>query len=404
MDTCDDLRIVAGMKNPVSIKPVSHPRYKFVVLHPELGGDGAKLRRKTYFLTKQEATAFAAERRAAVSSHGARHSSIADEERAALIRFRTWSEAKDGAPSLLELVNEAIAARERVEVKCTVRELVDLRLREAERTGLSARHQHDLLCRLRRFEKDFGERQAASLSPSELGAWLHALAPGAQNFTNYKRVIGSAYALGVKLGRVTDNPLNRVTAPKIKRDAPAILAPDELHRLLSSASERLRPMLVLQAFAGLRRAESERIAWKHIHLDDDTPFVEMPSSVTKTNRRRVIELPANAVDWLRPMFGNIAGTFELGHVAYHAELKRAIKAAGIDWSANVLRHSFGSYRLGQLKNAAQVAEEMGNSPQVVRAHYQNLVRPEAVADYWKITPERITGKVLAFSGGKRKAS
>jgi integrase len=390
------------MRNPVSIKPVAHPRYKFVVTHPDTGSDGAAVRRKAYFLTKQEASAFAAERKVAVSSHGARHSNIADEDRAALIRFRTWSEARENAPTLLELVNEAIAARERVEIKCTVRELVDLRLREAERAGLSARHQHDLLCRLRRFEKSFGERQAASLSPTELGQWLHELAPGAQNFTNYKRVIGSAYALGVKLGRVADNPVLRVTAPKIKRDAPAILAPDELHRLLSAASERLRPMLVLQAFAGLRHAESERIAWKHIHLDDATPFVEMPSSVTKTNRRRVIDLPANAVAWLRPLYGNVAGAFELGHVAYHAELKRAIKAAGITWSANVLRHSFGSYRLAQLKNAAQVAEEMGNSPQVVRTHYQNLVRPEAVTDYWKVTPEHITEKVRAFPASKTR--
>lgn len=392
------------MKNPVSIKSVSHPRYKFVVASPGIRSDGVKVRRKAYFVTKGEASAFAAERRAEISSHGAKHSNVTDEERTALIRFRSWSERRENAPSLLELVNEAIAAREKVAIKCTVRELVDLRLRDAERTGLSVRHQHDLLCRLRRFEKDFGEQQAASLSPTELGSWLHGIAPGAQNFTNYKRVIGSAYALGVKMGRVADNPMNRVTAPKIKRDAPAILAPDELHRLLSAASERLRPMLVLQAFAGLRHAESERIAWKHIHLDDATPFVEMPSSVTKTSRRRVIELPANAVAWLRPLYGNVAGVFELGHAAYHAELKRAAKAAGIKWSANVLRHSFGSYRLGHLKNAAQVAEEMGNSPQVVRTHYQSLVRPKAVADYWNVTPERITGKVLAFPSRKRKAS
>jgi len=160
-----------------------------------------------------------------------------------------------------------------------------------------------------------------------------------------------------------------------------------------------------RAFAGLRNAESERITWKHIHLDDATPFVEMPSSVTKTNRRRVIELPANAVAWLRPLFGNVPGAFELGHVAYHAELKRAIKTAGITWSANVVRHSFGSYRLGLLKNAAQVAEEMGNSPQVVRTHYQNLVRPEPVALYWKITPQRISDKVLTFPPKtKRRAS
>jgi predicted ArsR family transcriptional regulator len=75
------------------------------------------------------------------------------------------------------------------------------------------------------------------------------------------------------------------------------------------------------------------------------------------------------------------------------------------WSANVLHHSFGSYRLAQIKNAAQVAEEMGNSPQVVRTHYQNLVRPEAVADYWQITPHCAGRKVLSFAAkSSRRAS
>ena len=97
-------------------------------------------------------------------------------------------------------------------------------------------------------------------------------------------------------------------------------------------------------------------------------------------------------------------TLGLSASAYRDHLTQAAKAAKITWDENLLRHSYGSYRLAQIKNAAQVAEEIGNSPQVVRTHYQNLVRPEAVADYWKVTPERITGKVLAFPGRKRKAS
>ena len=73
----------------------------------------------------------------------------------------------------------------------------------------------------------------------------------------------------------------------------------------------------------------------------------------------------------------------------------------------MLRHSYGSYRLAQIKNAAQVAEEMGNSPAVIRTHYQNLVRPESVAEYWSIVPAGGNeSNIVQFSpaGGKRKAS
>ena len=69
----------------------------------------------------------------------------------------------------------------------------------------------------------------------------------------------------------------------------------------------------------------------------------------------------------------------------------------------MLRHSYGSYRLAQTNNVAEVADEMGNSPDVVRNHYQNLVRPEQVAAYWKIIPQAKTAvKIVADGSTKEK--
>lgn len=170
----------------------------------------------------------------------------------------------------------------------------------------------------------------------------------------------------------------------------------------TGGTQRLHPLLVLQAFAGVRRAEAERLTWAHIHLETEEPCVELPSEVTKTNRRRSVSLPPNAVEWLKNLPRDQEGPLGISASAYRDDLTQAAKTAKITWDENLLRHSYGSYRLAQIKNAAQVAEEMGNSPQVVRTHYQNLVRPEVVADYWKITPERITGKVLAFPAPKKR--
>lgn len=38
------------------------------------------------------------------------------------------------------------------------------------------------------------------------------------------------------------------------------------------------------------------------------------------------------------------------------------------------------------RNAAAVAEEMGNSPGVVRTHYQNISSPEHATAWWKVIP------------------
>jgi len=91
------------------------------------------------------------------------------------------------------------------------------------------------------------------------------------------------------------------------------------------------------------------------------------------------------VAWLKPLATNSSAPLGLSATIYRSELSKVAKVAEIQWEENLLRHSYGSYRLAQIKKAAQVADEMGSSPQVVRTHDQNLVRPESVVLYWKNT-------------------
>jgi hypothetical protein len=64
------------------------------------------------------------------------------------------------------------------------------------------------------------------------------------------------------------------------------------------------------------------------------------------------------------------------------------KAAGMAWKHNALRHSYCSYRLAAIQNAAQVALEAGNSPAMVFKHYRELVKLEAASTWFSITPEK----------------
>ena len=56
------------------------------------------------------------------------------------------------------------------------------------------------------------------------------------------------------------------------------------------------------------------------------------------------------------------------------------------WPQDVLRHSYGSYWLGKYKQRAVLAEHMGNSLQIIKKHYRQVVSKSAVAEYWRITP------------------
>ena len=97
-------------------------------------------------------------------------------------------------------------------------------------------------------------------------------------------------------------------------------------------------------------------------------------------------MPACAVAWLRPLARLPAAPLALTETVYRDRLQDAATAAKIAWEGNLLRHSFGTYRLAVTKNAAAVAEEMGNSPAVVRTHYQNVASPEQAAAWWQVLP------------------
>lgn len=374
------------MRAAATIRKVKHPRYKYKVSYKAIQTDGSQVRRFAYFLTKKEADEYAEERTTEITNHGSRHGTVGEDERAGLIKYRVWAEKHPDAPAFSTFIARAIAAHEDAKPPHTVAEAIAARQDNADRRKLSDRHRADLKSRLKQFREDFGSRQIAEVSMREVEAWLHRLDMSPQTWTNYARVIGSVFSLAAKRGFLVTNPLTGLDKPKIVRKAPPILTASELSKLLHAAEPHLRPLLVLQSFCGIRRAEASRLCWKHIHLDGATPYVELPSEVTKTNRRRTCDIPPCAVAWLNPLAGLPESPLGLTESEYRKHLEAAAEAAGITWEENLLRHSFGTYRLAVTKNAATVAEEMGNSAGVVRTHYTNVANPEEALAWWKVAP------------------
>jgi hypothetical protein len=53
---------------------------------------------------------------------------------------------------------------------------------------------------------------------------------------------------------------------------------------------------------------------------------------------------------------------------------------------DILRHSYGTHRMAVVRNAHQVAEEMGNSVPIVRRHYDAVLESSKAALWWQIQP------------------
>lgn len=175
-----------------------------------------------------------------------------------------------------------------------------------------------------------------------------------------------------------------------------IYTPDEMKLLLSKADEVLLPYLLIGAFAGLRSAEITRLDWKHIRFDRG--FIECEASMTKTRCRRLVPILANLRKWLEPL----AQTS--GPVAPYRDVATAVchfgHKIGLTWKRNALRHSYISNRLAVVPDTARVSLECGNSPNVVFAHYRELVTPEQAQEWFSILPPENYPQCLASRRSK----
>lgn len=177
--------------------------------------------------------------------------------------------------------------------------------------------------------------------------------------------------------------------------------PDQLALLIEHVSHRWRPWMALGAFAGLRTSEIFRLDWSAVKWEQRV--IAVSSKVAKKVRvSRMVPMSDNLIAWLAPWrdtFGPIYQVRTRGQIesAHRRELKKLRKATGIEWDNNALRHSFGSYRLALVKNIAQVALEMGNSPEKVRENYHDPKPEDEARKYFAIQSPESVDNVLPLA-------
>jgi integrase len=181
----------------------------------------------------------------------------------------------------------------------------------------------------------------------------------------------------------SDGAIDKV---KLVDKAPEILTPGQLFGLLSAASCDLLPVLAIQAFAGLRTAETMRLDWSEV--DQVRGYITVSAKKAKTARRRLIPIANNLAQYLRPYAGMIGLVWPKGGRVYHKAINQLRSEIGMPcWPQNALRHSFASYHLAKHCNASELMLYMGHtSTKQIFEAYRELVLPQAAETYWNILP------------------
>jgi integrase len=381
-----------GVRKPrIAVKPYRHSsKHKFIV-DLRAFGKGRK-----FFKHRSEAEAEAMRQKTLLERHSREAVGLSQREMSEIIATR--SKLAEYGKTLSEAGQFYIDHLERVlRHGVTVEQLAAEVIKAKHRDGRSKLYLDDLRKRLDRFSQDFGNRTVAGITVEELDNWLRDLPLSPKSRSNYRTNIGILFNYAFRRRMIDHNPIVFTAKPKLIDKAPEIFAVDELRALLEAAATSepdVLPMLAIGAFSGLRAAEIRRLHWKEIDLARG--FVEVTAAKSKTARRRLVPIQPNLAEWLRPCAGMTGPVVPV--MASRGKLRRVRRIAGVRWPNNGLRHSFASYRLAAIHDAPRVASELGHTnPQLLYAHYRELVRPEEAERYWKIAPVIADDKTIAFS-------
>ena len=202
------------------------------------------------------------------------------------------------------------------------------------------------------------------------------------------------FSHAVTLGYAVSNPAQNTAKAKEPDAPPGILTVTQAANLLENATPEMLPYIAIGLFAGLRRAELERLDWRDIHFDGEQ-LIEVTAAKSKTARRRFVKIQPNLREWLAPVRKHFGKITPDNFVKEFDALRVAAEIT--NWPDNALRHSFASYHLAQFRAAAALALEMDHTDSgMIFGHYRQLVRPKEAARYWSIRPAT-SKKIVRFA-------
>ena len=380
-------------RHKIKVREYRHtnrPHLKFVVNYREAGK-----RKRSFFETKQAAKTFADEQNIKLINEGREGAEFPTALR--VITQNAAGQLEPFGKTITDAVEHYIAYLKATEKSCTAAELIDELVAAKKADGVSQRHLDDLDSRLNVFAEKFGGQPVATMTSAEIDDWLRSLPVSAATRNHYRRLLILAFNFAIQRGYATSNPAEKTAQAREPKTKPGILSVDQARALLESASAEILAYIAIGLFAGLRRAEIERLDWSEI--DFDSGHIEVTAEKSKSKiANRYIAMQPNLREWLLP-YRKVRGSVTPREAFRFRELfDQARVAAGITrWPDNALRHSFASYHLAHFKDAKALALEMGHADSAMLFnHYRALVKSEAATRYWSIRPE-VTKAVIQFT-------
>ena len=266
----------------------------------------------------------------------------------------------------------------------TLETVFDAYMESKRKKNLRERSVKNVEARLRSFVYSNRERPASTITTADIETFIDSKGGTWATRETYRVAFNGLFSWAVKRGYCKANPAAVIERGEQDQSKPGIHTAAQVKAILKAAEKKhpeMIPYLAIGYFAGLRpENELTGLDWSNIDLKERLIYVD--PATAKKRRERYVKISDNLYSWLSK-YPQISGK-----VFFSRRYFRAIRdAAKVEWSHDVMRHSYGTYHLAHHENKELTAKEMGHSDiDVLMRHYQRPVKPKDAAAYWKSKP------------------
>ena len=304
-----------------------------------------------------------------------------------------------GVATILEASDFFVRNSIRSELQRTVPEVLEEFIASKRQDNLSDRYVTDTHWRLKRFAAAF-KIGITHIRTRDIEDWLRSLGVGARTRNNYRTLISTMFTYARKRGYLPKDRAHEVVdveRPKVRGGAIQVFTPSELAEMMAVAEGQAAVAVAIGAFAGVRSAEILRLNWEDFNWEEDV--IDLGCDQTKTASRRLAPILPALRAWLEPHKKPHGPVLRYSLPVCLAEAFKSVakkvtvrrqeadpEAAPFVWKHNALRHSYASYRMAEVQDAAKVSLEMGNSPQKIFNNYRKVVTKSQAAAWFGVMP------------------
>jgi integrase len=194
--------------------------------------------------------------------------------------------------------------------------------------------------------------------------------------------VRSFYRWAMDNGIVESDPSSMLTLPVVPRHLPRPIDEDDLARAIAAARPKMRAMLTLAAYGGLRCVETAGLDWTDVRRETETAaFLHVRHG--KGSKERTVEIGRIVVDALQAYGPKRRGAMFLGQDGARLSARsvstngnRHLHRLGIDATMHQLRHRYGTLAYQLSHDLRMVQEQLGHASPQTTAGY---ARPSAEA-------------------------